>query len=153
MKEGDVLIYERIKKLCKENGETITGLESKLGFARGSLSKIDKNKPSSERVRKLAEHFGVTQNYILTGKDPKTTAIEFDVDAITKAIEKSVRQEIVRKYHDQEDVYYLDPRTAEIAQAIANNKELGGLFDAARNASPEDLLTVQTILEALKRKG
>lgn len=153
MKEGDFLIYKRIKELCKASGDTITGLEAKLGFARGSLSKIDKNKPSSERVRKLAEYFNVTQNYILTGEDPKTTTIDFDVDAITKAVEKSVREEIIRKRHNGEQGYFFDQRTAEIAQEIANNKELGGLFDAARNASPEDLLTVQTMLEALKKKG
>ena len=38
-----MLIYERIKQLCKANGVTVTGTESALGFARGSLCKIDKN--------------------------------------------------------------------------------------------------------------
>lgn len=51
--------YERIKELCKDRGVTITGLEKELGFARGSLSKIDKNKPSYERLEKLANYFGV----------------------------------------------------------------------------------------------
>lgn len=62
------MIYDRIKDLCSSHGETITGLEKKLGFARGSLSKIDRFKPSSERVQKIADHFGVTPTYILTGE-------------------------------------------------------------------------------------
>lgn len=62
-----MLIYDKIKLLCKERGITITGTEKELGFARGSLSKIDKNKPSSERINKLAEYFGVQVDY-LTGK-------------------------------------------------------------------------------------
>ena len=58
-----MLIYERIKQLCKANGVTVTGTESALGFARGSLCKIDKNKPSAEKVTKLAEYLGTTPDY------------------------------------------------------------------------------------------
>lgn len=61
-------IYDRIRKLCSENSITVTGLEKTLGFARGSLCKIDKNKPSSERVQKIADYFSVPVSYILTGE-------------------------------------------------------------------------------------
>lgn len=64
-----MLIYDRIKQLCKERGVTVTGTESTLGFARGSLCKIDKNKPSAEKVTKLAEYLGTTPDYLMTGKD------------------------------------------------------------------------------------
>lgn len=60
-------IYERIKSLCKLRGINVKELESELGFARSSLWKIDTITPSSEKVRKIAEYFGVTQDYILTG--------------------------------------------------------------------------------------
>lgn len=50
------------------------------------------------------------------------------------------------------DGYYVNPETAEVAQKIFENKELRLLFDAAQNASPEDLLTVHQMLLALKRK-
>ena len=59
-------IYEKIKALCKDRGETITGVEKKLGFAKGSLSKIDKNKPSAERVQKLTNYFGVSSDYLFS---------------------------------------------------------------------------------------
>ena len=62
------MIYDRIKELCRSYGIAITKLEQKLGFAKGSLSKIDRFKPSSERVQKLADFFGVTPTYILTGE-------------------------------------------------------------------------------------
>lgn len=61
-------IYERIKNLCKLRGINISELERSLGFARSSLSKIDRFKPGSDKVRKIAEYFGVTQDYILTGE-------------------------------------------------------------------------------------
>lgn len=48
--------------------------------------------------------------------------------------------------------YYLDPETAKVAQEIKDSKELSLLFDAARDAKPDDLKTVHTMLLALKRK-
>lgn len=53
---------------------------------------------------------------------------------------------------DTEEEYYLNPKTKEVAQAIYENKDLSLLFDAARNAEPEDLQTVHTMLMALKKK-
>lgn len=63
-----MLIYERIKQLCKDNHLTITGTEAALGFARGSLCKIDKNKPSAEKINKLAEFLNTTPEFLMTGE-------------------------------------------------------------------------------------
>jgi len=113
-------IYERIRGIVKERGLTITGMEKELGFARGSLCKIDTSKPSAERLQKLSDYLGVTTGYILKG--------------------------------EESDSYYLNDETKEIAQEIFENKELKMLFDASRNASPEDLKTVHDMMLALKRK-
>ena len=48
--------------------------------------------------------------------------------------------------------YYLNEETAKVAQEIFENKELRVLFDAARDANPEDLRTTYDMLMALKRK-
>lgn len=48
--------------------------------------------------------------------------------------------------------YYTDEQTAKTAQAIYDNKELSLLFDAAKDAKPEDLMTAYNVLLALKRK-
>ena len=67
-----MLIYERIKMLCKEKNVTITGTEKELGFARGSLCKIDKNKPSAERLQKLANYFDVEADWLVGKSEFKT---------------------------------------------------------------------------------
>ncbi len=51
-----------------------------------------------------------------------------------------------------EPEYYLNEETKKVAQEIYENKDLSLLFDAARDASPEDLQTVHTMLLALKKK-
>lgn len=53
---------------------------------------------------------------------------------------------------EQTEEYYLNEETKKVAQEIYENKELSLLFDAARDASPEDLQTVHTMLLALKKK-
>lgn len=53
---------------------------------------------------------------------------------------------------ETQDGYYINPDTAKIAQEMFENKELRVLFDAARDASPEDLKAVYDVLLALKRK-
>lgn len=115
--------YDLIKKLCKQHGITVTGMEKELGFSRGSLCKIETSKPSMDKVQKIANFFNVSVEYLLSGGN----------------IEHS-------------DRYYLDEETAQIAQEIFENKELRMLFSAARDSSPEDLKTTHEMLMALKRK-
>ena len=54
--------------------------------------------------------------------------------------------------HSDRDEYYIDPKTAKIAQEIKDSKELSALFDVGRGMSPEDLQTVYQLALALKRK-
>lgn len=68
--EKIMLTYETIKMLCKKKGVTVTGTEKALGFSRGSLCKVDTSKPSMEKVQKLADYFGVTVDYLMTGNAP-----------------------------------------------------------------------------------
>lgn len=62
------MLYERIKELCKEKGTTVSQLERDLEFAKGSISKIDKHKPSMERIQKIAEYFGTTYNELINSE-------------------------------------------------------------------------------------
>lgn len=59
---------------------------------------------------------------------------------------------VIMGWEEPHEGYYLNPETAEIAQQIYEDKELRALFDAARDASPEDLQAVHMMLKALKAK-
>jgi repressor LexA len=65
-------MYKKIKDLCNKAGITITGLESTLGFARGSLSKIDNHKPSAEKLQKIADYFGIRVDWLQGTSEYKT---------------------------------------------------------------------------------
>lgn len=74
-------------------------------------------------MQKIADFFGVSIEYLM-GKEEK----------------------------EESSGYYLNEETAEIAQNIFKSKELRLLYDAARDAQPEDIQTAYDILLALKRK-
>lgn len=85
-----MLIYDRIKQLCKENGVTVTGTEATLGFARGSLCKIDKNKPSMDKVAKLADFLHTTTDYIMTGN----SAGDLSSNSLTPKDERDIAEDM-----------------------------------------------------------
>ena len=111
---------ERVKKLCKENKIPISKLERDLGFSNGYIGQLRKGVFPDDRLAKIAEYFGVSVDYLMTGEEKEN--------------------------------YYINPETAKIAQEIFENPEMRILFDASRNASPEDLRTVTEMMLALKRK-
>ncbi len=116
-------LREIIKELCKKRGLSVNKLEEELGFAKGYVSKLDKSTPNSLKLQKIADYFGITLDYLMTGKEKEGG-----------------------------EAYYLNDETAKVAQQIFESKELRLLFDAAQDADPEDLETVHSMLLALKRK-
>ena len=60
---------ERIKELCKKNGVSLNKLEDELGFAKGYMSKLDKSTPNAVKIQKIADYFGVSVDYLMTGNE------------------------------------------------------------------------------------
>ena len=53
------MIYENIKKFCKENNISICSLEKELGLSNGSIREWNKSIPSADRLKKVADRFNV----------------------------------------------------------------------------------------------
>ncbi len=79
------MIYERIKHLANGN-ISINQLEKKLGISSGSLCKIDKNKPSSEKLQKIADYFGVSLDYLMTGEESESYYLNKETSQIAQDI-------------------------------------------------------------------
>lgn len=63
-------MVDRLETLCKQRKTNFSKLEKTLGFANGSLKKSDPAKIGADRVKKLADYFGVSMEYIMTGETP-----------------------------------------------------------------------------------
>lgn len=118
-------MYEIFEQLLQSYGISAYKFCKDTGISQSTIStwKSKRNMISGELAKKISEYFGVSVDYLMTGKEK-----------------------------DDSDKYYLNEETAQVAQEIFENRELRVLFDAARNASPEDLRTTYDMLMALKRK-
>lgn len=60
----------KIKKLCKEQKLTLGELEDRAGFGKGQvIGRWDENRPSVDRVKKVADILGVTVDELLREED------------------------------------------------------------------------------------
>lgn len=123
----------RIKQLRKDAGLTQEALGKKLGVIKQTVSSWENNisEPNSEVLLSMASIFNVSIGYLYGDSSS-------DINYKT--------------YHTDGSKYYLNEETAKTAQEIFENKELRMLFDAARDADPEDLKALHNMALALKRK-
>lgn len=59
------MLLNKIKKLCDDNKISIAELERNLGFGNGSIRRWLDGNPSINSLRKVAEYFGVTIQYLV----------------------------------------------------------------------------------------
>ena len=88
----DIMLLNRVKELANERNMTIAELERKLNFGQGSISKWNKQSPSSERLQKAADYFDVSTDYLLGRTDKRNyyDLTEKDQKDIQKQLEKIV---------------------------------------------------------------
>lgn len=66
-------MVERIKELCKSHNTYIGKLEETLGLGKGSIYRWDTNRPKIDSVYAVAQYFGVSMEYLLTGEEKQAT--------------------------------------------------------------------------------
>lgn len=121
-------IGERIRLKREELGLTQDELAKKLGYkSRSSVNKIENSRELPlKKVKMMANILDCSPSYLMGWDDDKEQS-------------------------DIQHKYYLNDETAQAAQEIFENEELRLLFDAARDAEPEDLRTVHDLLLRMKR--
>lgn len=118
-------MYEIFSELLQTHGVTPYKVSKETGVSQSTLSdwKRGISTPKQDKLQKIADYFNVSLEYLMTGEEKEGG-----------------------------ERYYLNDETAQMAQKLFRNKELRVLFDAAQDASPEDLKTTYDMLMALKKK-
>ncbi len=141
-------MYEKIKELCKEKHISVNALEQELGFAKGSLCKIDKNKPSSEKLQKLANYFNVQLEYLTGASEFKTKkemlqhfddvyntpALQSDVFRLEKGMKIPVLGSVAAGTPIFAEENYIG--SEEISEELASTGEFFGLKIKGDSMSP-----------------
>ena len=111
-------------QLCQRKGLTPGGVAREAGISRSTIQdwKTGRCVPKAETLLRIADYFGVTLDYLVTGKET------------------------------EHEPYYRDPESREIADFLFQNPQYKTLFSAVRDVPEEDLKMVQNLLERLKPK-
>lgn len=64
------MIVDRIRELCEKHGTNFSAVEKALGLANASLKKTNE-KTQANRLKAIADYFGVSVEYLLTGEEPE----------------------------------------------------------------------------------
>lgn len=109
-------MYSVYAKLRDSSGMKDVEVSRALGFHPSVISdwKRGKATPKYDKLKQIADFFGVSVEYLTTGVQP--------------------------------DGYYINSETAEIAQELFANRDLRLLFDASRNATPEQLKLIRDLV-------
>lgn len=62
------MIYEKVKGLCEERDVSIYKLEKDLGFSASSIVKWKSSIPTVDKLKAVADYFGVSIEYFLEEK-------------------------------------------------------------------------------------
>lgn len=113
------------KNLRLAKGMSQVELAEALGITRSRLSmyELGQREPDFETLELIADYFNVDIDYLM-GRTEKTTMIP--------------------------QSYYLNEETAKIAQEVFDDPDLRILFDASRNARPEDIRLAAEMLRRFK---
>ena len=122
------MYYENFEALCNERGVKPGTVSKATGVSTATLTNWKKGNytPKSDKLKLIADYFGVDVNYLLTGQHP-----EHESTSGKK--------------------YYFSDETAETAQELFENPALHALMDAGRGVSPETLKNLENILWEMKR--
>lgn len=119
---------EIINKLLKDKGISAAKMMNELGFSSGLYSqwKSGKQKPSREKLEKIANYFNVSVDYLL-GTTPT-----------------------VQAFDENDNVVVIDDETRDIIDSLRTNPEMKILFSVTKKATKEDIIKAVKIIEALK---
>ena len=60
------MLYQNIVVLCKGKGISISKLEKETGLGNGTVGRWEKSSPSVENVKKVADYFQVSVDYLIS---------------------------------------------------------------------------------------
>ncbi len=119
-------MYEIFSRLLQENGVTAYKVSKETGVSQSSLSdwKLGKITPKTETLKKIADYFGVSVDYLLTGENGQNADLE-------------------------NGAYYLNDDAAKTAQEIFEKDKV--LFDVYRSTDKDRLIAYAKKLRDLQK--
>lgn len=144
-------MYTIFCELLRENKVRAADVARATGIATSTLSDWKKGKsiPKADKLRRIADYFNVTVDYLL-GKTPYRTMIEQLV--AERDLIKDIKFNTPDVIKEHETEYYINEDARNMAKEMYENPELKILFDASKKLATDDLQTVIDLVNRLKRE-
>lgn len=134
-------LYEQIRDIAKTKGYSINKLEQELGFARSSINKFNKNKPSIDKLQQIADLLEVTVDYLTSGNEES----ENNKIVLNRRDEKDIAKRLEDALADLEDAQEglmfsgepLDDETRELLKASLENSIRIAKINAKQKFTPK----------------
>lgn len=117
-------------------GDNIKRMRQQKNMTQGELAEaihVKRQTVSSWEVNRTEPNIGIVELIANALGCKKSDIIGMDADS-----------------QQESSVYYLNPETARIAQAVFDSPETRILFDAAKDAKPQDILLAAEMLKRMK---
>lgn len=120
-----MIFSKNLQRLMAYHGKNQTEMAKIVGVSNAAFNNwyLGLKMPRMNSVQDLAIYFGTDMSALIEKQDVQ-----------------------------QDQYYYMDKETRKIAQEIFDNPKMRILFDASRDASPEDLKMVSDLLLHMKQK-
>ena len=82
---------ERVKALCSQKKVSQRVMEKDIEISNGSSSKWNKSMPSADTLNKLSDYFGVSVEYLITGKEEDS---EQKITSLSKLEELDIMKDV-----------------------------------------------------------
>lgn len=140
-------MYEVFEQLLQKYGVTPYKVAKEAGVTQTALSnwKLGKSTPTTQTLQKIADYFGVTIDYLMTGKEePKKKEI-----ALTPKDERDIAKRLDNTLSDLEDTQSalmfngepLDDETRELLKASLENSIRIAKINAKQKFTPKKYRT------------
>lgn len=122
-------MYEIFDKLLKEKGIRASDVSKATGIPGSTFSdwKSGRSKPKQDKLQKIADYFGVSVDYLMTGKKTNIKVVD-----------------------ENDNIVVLDDEALELIDSLRKNPEMRMLFSVSKKATKEDIIKAVKIIEALR---
>lgn len=111
-------IKDRVRKLCQNDGISVSELEKKLSIGNGTIGKWNYSRPRAEVLAKVAAYFSVSSDYLLTGADLE------NLSALTIKDKQEIDLILMFRKLDGVSKYYFMGQIATIVRDFENSNRI-----------------------------
>ena len=96
------------------------------GISKSTFSdwKSGRSKPKQEKLQKIADYFGVSVDYLMTGKNSSN----------------------IKVIDENENIVVLDDEALELIDSLRKNPEMRMLFSVSKKATKEDIIKAVAVI-------